>query len=75
MNPIDVANEIRNQYISYLSTSFGLSDSIEKLGERFAELLSSPGQVLAGPFLEATAPYSPGESTLESLIQSGLLLQ
>ena len=73
MNPIDVANEIRNQYISYLSTSFGLSDSIEKLGERFAELLSSPGQVLAGPFLEATAPYSPGESTLESLIQSGLL--
>jgi ATP-dependent helicase YprA (DUF1998 family) len=73
MNPIDVANEIRNQYVSYLSTSFGLSDSIEKLGERFAELISSPGQVLAGPFLEATAPYSPGGSTLESLIRTGVL--
>lgn len=73
MNPIDVANEIRNQYISYLSTSFGLSDSIERLGDRFTELLSSPGQVLAGPFLEATAPYSSGDSTLESLIQNGVL--
>lgn len=72
MNPIDVANELRNQYVSYLTTAFGVS-RIGRLSERFCELLNQPGQLIAGPFLEATAPYMPGTQTLESLVKSGLL--
>jgi len=36
-------------------------------------LLSQRGQLLAGPFLEATAPYVFGENTLQGLVASGLL--
>ena len=73
MNPVDVANQLRNQYISYLTTTFGLNEGITQLSERFASLLSEPGQLLAGPFLEATAPYLPGETTLQQLVTSGIL--
>lgn len=73
MNPIDVANQLRNQYISYLTTTFGLNEGITQLSDRFAALLSEPGQLLAGPFLEATAPYLPGKQTLQGLVKEGLL--
>lgn len=75
MNPIDVANQLRNQYISYLTTTFGLNEGVTQLSERFSALLSEPGQLLAGPFLEATAPYSPGERTLARLVEDGVLDQ
>ena len=74
MNPIDVANQLRNQYISYLTTAFGLNEGIAQLSERFASLLAEPGQLLAGPFLEATAPYLPGERTLGRLVDDGVLV-
>lgn len=73
MNPIDVANALRNRYMSYLTTTFGLSEGLEQLRTRFFDLISQPGQLLAGPFLEATAPFVPGESTIETLVRSGLL--
>lgn len=73
MNPIDVANQLRNQYISYLTTAFGLNDGMTQLSNRFSELLSEPGQLIAGPFLEATAPYLPGEQTLQTLVKNGTL--
>jgi ATP-dependent helicase YprA (DUF1998 family) len=74
MNPIDVANQLRNQYISYLTTAFGLNEGIAQLSERFTSLLSEPGQLLAGPFLEATAPYLPGERTLGRMVDDGVLI-
>lgn len=73
MNPIDVANQLRNQYISYLTTTFGLNQGLTRLAEKFAGLLAQPRQLLAGPFLEATAPYMPGNSTLGDLVQGGRL--
>jgi ATP-dependent helicase YprA (DUF1998 family) len=72
MNPIDVANELRNQYVTYLTTAFGVS-RIGRLSQRFCELLNQPGQLIAGPFLEATAPYLPGTQTLASMVTSGVL--
>ncbi|GEM_PF-1775848 len=73
MNPIDVANHLKNQYISYLTTTFGLNQGITQLYERFSKILSEPGQILAGPFLEATAPYLPGSQTLGNLVERGIL--
>ncbi len=74
MNPIDVANQLRNQYISYLTTTFGLNEGITQLSDRFGSLLSEPGQLLAGPFLEATAPYLPSDRTLRGLVDEGFLV-
>ncbi len=73
MNPIDVANALRHRYISYLSTMFGLSQAFSEFGREFERILSEPGQLLAGPFLEATAPYSSSDDTLESLVEMGVL--
>lgn len=73
MNPIDVANALRNRYVSYLTTTFGLTEDLEQLRSRFIKLISQPGQLLAGPFLEGTAPFVPGDFTLEALVQTGLL--
>lgn len=73
MNPIDVANELRNQYVSYLTTTFGLNEGMTRLRDRFAEMLAEPGQLISGPFLEATAPYMPGQSTLQHLVDNGVL--
>jgi ATP-dependent helicase YprA (DUF1998 family) len=73
MNPIDVANALRNRYLSYLTTTFGLSEGLEQLRTRFFDLISQPGQLLAGPFLEATAPFISSDETIESLMQCGVL--
>jgi hypothetical protein len=73
MNPIDVANSLKNRYISYLTTTFGLSEAFADFGREFERILSQPGQLVAGPFLEATAPYTASDDTLESLIVEGML--
>lgn len=75
MNPIDVGNALRNRYVSYLTTTFGLSEELDQLRGRFFDLISQPGQLLNGPFLEATAPFVPGNSTIKTLVESGLLHQ
>ena len=73
MNPIDVANTLRNQYLSYLATTFGIDRMPEQLRDGFTQLLEQPGQLIRGPYLEATAPYEPGSSTVSSLISDGTL--
>jgi hypothetical protein len=75
MNPVDVSNELRNRYISYLMTTFGLSETFPDFGDKFEETLKMPGQLLAGPFLEATAPYKAEDATLESFVAEGTLHQ
>lgn len=75
MNPIDVANSLRNRYLSYLTTTFGLSDAYSEFRREFEEILSRPGQLVAGPFLEATAPYKAANDTPESLVAGGTLCE
>ena len=70
MNPLDVAAAVRHEYVSYLTTTFGLGDAEAALRDRFAALLRQPGQVLKGPYLEATAPYAPGDRTLAQLVDA-----
>ena len=73
MNPIDVANRLRNRYISYLATNFGLGEAWTEFNRKFEDLISQPGQLLAGPFLEATAPYRQGKTTIAGLIEEEVL--
>lgn len=75
MNPIDVATTLHNRYVSYLTTMFAVTDAYRPLHDRFEQLLYEPGQLIAGPYLEATAPYRVGEHTLQDLVDAGLLHQ
>ncbi|HKI18754.1 MAG TPA: DEAD/DEAH box helicase, partial [Isosphaeraceae bacterium] len=73
MNPIDLANTLRNRFVSYLTTNFGLSQSLADFNREFERVLTQPGQLIAGPFLEATAPYELGKGTLVDLCEEGIL--
>lgn len=73
MNPVDVANGLRNRHTSYLTTTFGVNPSAPALAERFDELVREPGQLLMGPYLEGTAPFVPSDKTLAGLVDEGVL--
>lgn len=73
MNPLDVSNNLRNRYVSYLTTTFGLHEEYRQLHQEFEGILYQPNQLITGPFLEATAPYKVGEATISSLIRDQVL--
>ena len=58
MNPVTVANELRDSYVGYLLSSFGFAESAVTFNQRFRELLTNPGRLIAGPFLEKMAPLA-----------------
>jgi ATP-dependent helicase YprA (DUF1998 family) len=74
MNPIAVADELRKSYIAYLSRTFGLSEAAAELQQRFLELLTRPGRLVIGPYLEGTAPYEQAQATLADLVGATVLL-
>src|SRR5262245_13274185 len=74
MNPVAVANELRDSYVSYLLSAFWISEESARLQQRFRELLTSPGRLIAGPFLEATPSYECCKDTLSSITGDGRLL-
>ena len=73
MNPIDVANALRNRYISYLTTNFGLGEAWDEFNRKFEQLVAQPGQLIVGPFLEATAPYRLGTTSIAALVNEKVL--
>lgn len=75
MNPLVVAEQLQNRYVSYLESSFGLGNDYPDLRARFHQLLMQPKQLLNGPFLEATAPYQPSDITLQKLVEERRLHQ
>lgn len=79
MNPMDISAAVRGKYIAYLNTMFGLNDSVflgpdgePVLKNRFEELLSKRGQLLKGPYLEATAPYKHSTVSVAKLVEEGV---
>jgi len=72
MDPIFVSRELRDQYLSYLTTTFGPAEN-NHFSEVFARLLSRDGQLVNGPFLQATPPFQPAAVSLEDLVKAGTL--
>ena len=70
LDPIDAANQPRENLIRYLLTAYPLRDPHLKRG--FKQLLEEPGTVAQYPYLEGAQPYQTG-STLEQLIDEGVL--
>jgi len=73
MDPILVSREVRARYLDYLTGTFGPNEIQGELVSAFAQQLQMPGQLIAGPYLEATATYVRSSQTLPMLVESGLL--
>lgn len=70
INPIEVAENVKKNYTSYLETFFPLSDPSFK--ESFRQALQDGEPLVKGPILEATPPYLKGASIAE-LMDEGVL--
>lgn len=68
-NPIVAADEIKESYIDYITTTFAFSDKAYE--SELRKQLAQEGFVAKGPYLDATGSYAAG-SSLEQLMQQGM---
>jgi len=70
LNPIKAAQEIKDKYFSYITTTYKLKK--EELNSQLLEELNISDRFVKGPYVEITPPYKKRVS-IENLIESGLL--
>jgi hypothetical protein len=63
INPIKASEAIRESYLRYLTTTFGLREP--NLSEQFQKLARESEGLFRGPMLEATPKYKRGRSLLD----------
>lgn len=59
-DPIQASNNIRDEFISYISTSFHLAD--QEYARQFAEALGKESAVSKGPYLDISDSFESGKS-------------
>ena len=67
-NPITAADNIKDEFIGYISTLFHISD--KDYAAQFQEALRQDGAVSKGPYLDISDSYKTGKS-LSELIEEG----
>lgn len=67
-NPITAAENIKDEFIGYISTLFHISD--RNYARQFIEALKEDGAVSKGPYLDISDSYKTGKS-LEDMIEEG----
>ncbi len=72
MNAIQMTEELRENYVKYLMTTFDLSVMDQSLAEALRQKLIAPGVLFQGPYLELNPPYETG-SSLRDLVSEGVL--
>ena len=65
INPIDTSEKLRETYLRYLTTIFGLKNP--ELARQFHDLAKKSEGLFKGPILEATPKYRKDKSLLEML--------
>lgn len=68
-DPVAASRHIASSYSEYLATTIRFGDP--RLQEQLEDILTRPGFLSKGPFLEATPPYTKGLSTRQ-LVEQGL---
>ena len=68
LNPIEASESIKDEFISYVYTSFHIAD--RDYAEQFVNELNKKGTVAKGPYLDISDSFEPGE-TIETLIEEG----
>ena len=69
-NPIVTARKVEESYREYIATTIHFADA--DLQAQLEEILSEPGYLAKGPFLEAAPPYRKDKSVSE-LVDEGVL--
>lgn len=72
MNAIQMTEELRENYVKYLMTTFDISVMDQSLADALRQKLTAPGGLFQGPYLELNPPYQTG-STLRDLVREGVL--
>lgn len=67
-DPIQASNNIRDEFISYIATSFHIAD--QAYAEQFIAALGAVNTVSKGPYLDISDSFEAGES-IEKLIEEG----
>ena len=67
-NPIEASNCIKDEFVSYVTTSFHIAD--RDYAKQFAAELNKHNVVTKGPYLDISDSFKTGED-IETLIQSG----
>lgn len=68
LNPIEASESIKDEFISYVSTSFHIAD--RDYAEQFINELNKKNSVAKGPYLDISDSFEPGNS-IEKLITEG----
>lgn len=69
-DPIQASQNIKDEFISYITTSFNIADP--DYSEQFRKALQKEGAVTKGPFLEISDSFKKGAS-LAALIKEGVI--
>ena len=67
-NPIEASDSIKDEFISYVSTSFHIAD--RDYAKQFVDELNKKNIIAKGPFLDISDSFETGE-TIEKLIADG----
>lgn len=70
LNPIQASESIKDEFVSYVSTSFHIAD--RDYAEQFIKELNKKDAVAKGPYLDISDSFEAGEN-IESLIEAGEL--
>ena len=72
INPIKASDSIRETYLRYLTTTFGLKNS--ELARQFRIISRESKGLFRGPILETTPNYRKGKSLIELITEKGSFL-
>lgn len=67
-NPIEASENIKEEFTSYIATSFHLSDA--DYAKQFKDALDKEGAIAKGPYLDIGDSFEAGEN-IEQLIREG----
>ena len=70
LNPIEASEQIKDEFIGYITTSFQMAD--EDYSEQFRKELQRDGLVAKGPYLDVSDSFVKGKS-LSALIEEGVV--
>ncbi len=72
IDPIRIADEIRERFRGYLGTAFDITSRHEGLRDQFRAALAEPDRLFRGPYLHGLAPYV-RDASVRDLINEGVL--
>jgi hypothetical protein len=72
IDPIQISRHIQEHFLSYLQTTFGVSERYGRLNQRLKDAMSEYHRFFRGPFLQGLPPYEK-DASIADLVRDGVL--